>query len=453
MIEERSKQPNILYILADDLGWADLSLHGSPIRTPNIDHLADDGVELQQHYVCPMCTPTRVSLLTGRHPSRFGSHATVPSNLPVLPDGYQTLATVLRDAGYDTGLFGKWHLGSSTRFGPNQYGFNTSYGSLAGGVDPYNHRYKRGEFSVTWHKNGELIEEKGHVTDLILREASQWIETRDRPWFCYVPFTAVHVPVKPTNEWLSTYYNEHFDDDPLKDLSFKKYAAYTSHMDFAVGELLESLERTGQRDDTIIVFSSDNGAINDCPIHGSDLYPGWQVECPRLGSNLPFRGVKAQLYEGGIRTPTIVNWRGMLEQRKVDVPMQVTDWMPTFTNLVEAPPKEDPLWDGEDIWQLIDGKDDADNASEGEMAHQRSADRRFFWNFKAARRLGMRCGDWKLTDIKNKNEQKIELFNIKEDPYETNELSLDYPDIVGDFSDMIREERKLDDFSKRDDVN
>ena len=122
--------PNVLYILADDLGWGDVSCHGSPIRTPNIDRLVQGGVELTQHYVCPMCTPTRTSLLTGRHPGRFGPHATVPSNAPVLPDGYPTLATVLRDAGYDTGLFGKWHLGSAPQFGPQAYGFNTGYGQF-----------------------------------------------------------------------------------------------------------------------------------------------------------------------------------------------------------------------------------------------------------------------------------------------------------------------------------
>ena len=142
-------KPNILFILADDLGWGDVSYHGSPIRTPAIDRLAKSGIQLNGHYVCPMCTPTRVSFLTGRHPGRFGRHATVPSNLPVLPDGYETLATSLRNCGYDTGLFGKWHLGSEKQFGPNHYGFNASYGSLAGGVDPYNHHYKRGQYSKT----------------------------------------------------------------------------------------------------------------------------------------------------------------------------------------------------------------------------------------------------------------------------------------------------------------
>ena len=197
--------PNVLFILADDLGWGDLSCHGSEIRTPNIDRLMAQGIELGQHYVQPMCTPTRASFLTGRYPSRFGPHATVPSNRPVLPEGYQTLASVLRDGGYDTGLFGKWHLGSKPEFGPKQFGFNASYGSLAGGVDPYNHRYRYGEYSFTWHRNGERVDENGHVTDLLANEAIDWMESRTTPWFCYVPFTAVHVPVKAPQQWLDRY--------------------------------------------------------------------------------------------------------------------------------------------------------------------------------------------------------------------------------------------------------
>jgi len=440
-LRSRMEKPNILYILADDLGWGDLSMHGSPIHTPHIDQLAREGVELTQHYVCPMCTPTRASLLTGRHPSRFGAHATTPSNAPVLPDDYSTLATLLRDTGYDTGLFGKWHLGSAPQFGPNQFGFNTSYGSLAGGVDPYNHRYKRGEFCVTWHNNGDLIEEQGHVTDLIVRQARAWIESRDSPWFCYVPFTAVHVPVKPTQEWLSQYYADHFDDDPLKDISFKKYAAYTSHMDHAIGQLLESLELTCQRENTIIVFASDNGAINESPLHGTDQYPGWQEAYPRLGSNGPYRGVKAQLYEGGIRTPTVVNWRRTLPACKVDHPVQVVDWMPTFIALTGAEPNEDPRYDGQDIWPLITG------------AEASPATRRLFWNFRGDRVLGVRHGAWKLISREDEGGRRLELYNIQEDPYEERDVVKDCPDRVKDLAGMIEEERQQDGSSARQDVN
>jgi len=435
------RTPNILFLLADDLGWGDLSCHGSAIRTPNIDRLMLDGVEFTQHYACPMCTPSRVSLLTGRHPGRFGAHATVPSNAPVLPDGYETLATALRVHGYDTGLFGKWHLGSSPQFGPNHFGFNTSYGSLAGGVDPYNHRYKRGEFSVTWHRNEERVEEKGHVTDLIVREALQWIESRETPWFCYVPFTAVHVPVKPTQAWLDQYMGERFDEDPQKDMSYKKYAAYTSHMDAAIGQLVESLEQTCRRENTLIVFSSDNGAINDCPLHGTDKYPGWQEAYPRLGSNLPYRGVKAQLYEGGIRAPTVVNWRGELAPGMMDHPVHLVDWAPTFMALTGAEPQSELHWDGMDIWPLITG------------AQEQPEERLLFWNFRGGSDLGLRKGDWKLIFRRRNDQETIELFNIAEDPYEEQELSSEYPDRVRELMDQIREQQQWDDRSKRDDVD
>ena len=433
-------RPNILFILADDLGWGDVGFHGAPIHTPHLDRLAAEGVELRQHYVCPMCTPTRASLLTGRHPGRFGAHATVPSNAPVLPDGYPTLATLLRGAGYRTGLFGKWHLGSSPRFAPNHYGFDASYGSLAGGVDPYNHRYKRGAFSLTWHRDGALVEEGGHVTDLITDAAVEWIEGGTGPFFCYVPFTAVHVPVKPLQAWLERYDDERFDADPLRDASFRKYAAYTSHMDAAVGRLLETLERTGQRDNTLVVFSSDNGAINDCPLHGSDKYPGWQEAYPRLGSNGPLRGVKAQLYEGGVRTPTVANWRGALQPGRVEDPVQVVDWMPTLAGLAGAAPQQDPQWDGRDIWRQISGEDTAPD------------ERGLYWNFRGGARLGLRHGDWKLIESRAGDGTEVELFNVAADPYEQLEVSADMPQVVAQLREGIEGQRRLDDSSRREDV-
>ncbi len=434
----RPDQPNILYILADDLGWADVGFHGAPIRTPILDRLAADSVELTQHNVCPMCTPTRASLLTGRHPSRFGAHATVPSNAPVLPDDYVTLATALRSGGYETGLFGKWHLGSSPEFGPNQFGFDRSYGSLAGGVDPYNHFYKRGEYSVTWHSDGSLIEEYGHATDLITRQAVEWLECRGSgPWFCYVPFTAVHVPIKPTQESVAQYDGVVFDNDPARDASFRKYAAYTSHMDAAIGQLLEALERTCERENTIVVFSSDNGGINDLPLHGTDKYPGWQEAYPRLGSNLPLRGVKAQLYEGGVRTPTLVNWRSHLDPGTVDTPMQVVDWMPTFTKMAGVELAHDPQWDGQDVWGSIEG------------AVAEPEDRTLFWNFRGDRNLGVRHGDWKVIDRDSDGERVRELYDIASDPFEERDLVDDEPERVRALSDAMAQMRQQDDSSKR----
>ena len=428
-------KPNILFVLADDLGWGDVSYHGSDIRTPAIDRLAESGIQLEQHYVCPMCTPTRVSFLTGRYPGRFGRRATTPSNPPVLPDNYETLATSLRNNGYDTGLFGKWHLGSSPQFGPNHFGFNTSYGSLAGGVDPYNHHYKRGEFSQTWHRNCQLIKQSGHVTDLITDEAIKWLVGREKPWFCYVPFTAVHVPIKAPQKWLDQYQFSTYDDDPLKDQSFKRYAAYTSQMDSAVGRLIEVLECLNQRDNTIIIFSSDNGAISSARLHSSDQYPGWQEEQPKLGSNKPFRGQKAQLYEGGIRTPTIINWRGKLSPSVCLQPLHIADWMPTLTNLADCKLNHDPKWDGVDIWPVI---------AEGEKVDNRV----LFWNFKGTQ-FCLRQGNWKLIATDDMSASDSQLYHIESDPYETTDLSLGRPEIVKQLLDQVTQQRKLDGISQR----
>lgn len=432
-----SDKPNILYILADDLGWNDVGYHGSQIRTPNIDRLAATGVELDNHYVCPLCTPTRTSLLTGRYPGRFGRHATVPSNHPVLPDGYKTLASALREAGYDTGLFGKWHLGSISECGPNAYGFNTSYGSLAGGVDPYNHCYKRGPYMKTWHRNGQLLDEPGHVTDLIAGEASRWIASRhSTPWFCYVPFTAVHVPIDAPSAWLAKYADNKYDENPEKDLSFKRYAAYTSHMDAAIGRLLDVLKEHNQFHNTIVVFASDNGAA--LKVRGDlNNYPGWHWPAPRLGSNFPLRGIKGELYEGGIRTPAVISWPGVLSPGKCSHPIHVVDWMPTFTAIAGYQPTVDHMWDGMDIWPVINGQ--ASSAPD-------TGTRSFYWNLQGTQ-FAVREGPWKL--IKDGVTGKCELYNVASDPYEEKELSADHEEIVRHLQDIITTEHQKDDSSKR----
>jgi len=431
--------PNILFVLADDLGWGDVSCHGSDIRTPNIDRLFARGLELRQHYVYPVCTPTRTCLLTGRYPSRFGTHATDPSNDPVLPDGYETLAGSLSDAGYDTGLFGKWHLGSDPEYNPCEYGFDTSYGSLAGGVDPYNHRYKEGEYSETWHRNGEFVDETGHATDLIVENAIDWIEDRKNPWFCYVPFTAVHVPIDAPEPWLDEYeYCDLYDDEEL-DRGKKRYAAYATHMDHAIGRLIETLKRTCELDDTIVVFASDNGAIQDYPSGQEELYPGWHWDTPGLGSNFPLRGQKGELYEGGIRTPTAIAWAGEIDPGVLDAPVSVADWMPTFTSVIDHSPEHDPRWDGVNIWPLLEGRE-AENE-----------DRTIYWN-RGDSRFALRKGDWKLITEDTTDPAGAELFGIDADPYERSDRSDHNPEVVEELLDDLREERKGDGRSKRPDV-
>ena len=276
---------------------------------------------------------------------------------------------------------------------------------------------------------------------LIVNEAIEWMESRATPWFCYVPFTAVHTPIKATQGWLDKYQYEKYDDDPLKDVSFKKYAAYASHMDEAVGKMVESLEVTGQRDNTIIIFTTDNGAIGSIPQHSSDVYPGWQEAGPRLGSNLPLRGFKAELYEGGIRTPTLINWRGQLEPGRMDHPVHVSDWMPTLVNLLGISPANDPKWDGQDIWPLITG----------EVNNPDTRD--IYWNFKGGQGLCIRSGDWKLisNQFAGENDRSLELFNIGEDPFEENEISASNKDKVEELSKKIDEQYSVDYLDERSD--
>ncbi len=434
--------PNILFILADDLGWGDVGYHGSPIRTPNVDRLVETGVELDRHYVQPMCTPTRAALLTGRYPSRFGPHATVPSNHPVMSDGYETFASTLRNGGYETGLFGKWHLGSAPPHVPNAFGFDWSYGSLAGGVDPYNHRYKSGPYSRTWHRNGEPTDERGHVTDLIVDEAVEWMESRDSPWFCYVPFTAVHVPVKAPQEWLDRYGPGEYDPDSGKDRSFREYAAYASQMDHAVGRLVESLRRTDQIAHTLVIFTSDNGAIESDIRGQSSLYPGHQEPSPRLGSNLPLRGKKGQLYEGGIRTPSVISWPGTLQTGRVTDPMHVADWMPTLTRLAGCEPADDPHWDGIDA-----------GASLGLSSGSTSEDRTIYWCFRA-NEMAVLSGGLKLIarELEAGRFEDIELYDIDADPYETTDLAAKRPGAVRDLLELMRGERRNDGSAARPDA-
>ncbi len=208
-------------------------------------------------------------------------------------------------------------------------------------------------------------------------------------------------------------------------------------MDSAVGRLVEVLECLNQRDNTIIIFSSDNGAISSARLHNSDQYPGWQEEQPRLGSNKPFRGQKAQLYEGGIRTPTIINWRGEIVAGRCNQPLHIADWMPTLTNLVGYQPNYDPKWDGTDVWPVI---------SEGTKIENRT----LFWNFKCTQ-FCLRYGNWKLISTDEASTNNNQLYHIGDDPYETTDLSRKQPEIVHQLLDQIAQQRKLDGTSQRTD--
>ncbi len=413
-------KPNILFILADDLGWADVGYHGSEIMTPNIDSLAKNGVRFTHHYVAPTCSPTRACFLSGRYSSRFG--VVSPTNDRVFDFDLTTLPKAMQSCGYETGITGKWHLGSKPEWGPQKFGFDHSYGSFAGGVNQLLHLYKKGTYSRTWHRNDEYVEEEGHATDLIAREAITWIEDSadsEKPFFIYVAFTAVHVPIQEPPQWVRLY------DGKIDNTSRKHYAACATHMDNAVGGMVEALERTGQRRDTLIVFISDNGAQRNWK--NKDLYPGDDlVNNSTLGSNLPLRGWKGQVYEGGIRVPALANWPDGLNHGVVEVPVHIVDWMPTLCQLTGYQPEQDLNWDGRDVWPLVN-----QSASNAET-------RTLYW--RTPKDLALRQGDWKL--IAHGDQE--ELYNMATDPNERHDLAGAHPDLVSQLRSLLDEQRKLD---------
>ena len=423
--------PNFLVIVADDLGWADVSFHGGKVPTPNLDKLAREGVELDQHYVAPVCSPTRTALLSGRYWSRFG--VTTPQNERAYPWDTVTLPRALKSVGYDTCLTGKWHLGSLPEQGPNHFGFDHSYGSLAGGVSPWNHRYKQGPFSVTWHRNEKLIEEEGHVTDLIAAEATKWIESRgDAPFFLYVPFTAVHLPLKEPSEWVARV------PAAITGDVARHYAACVMHMDDAVGRIVTALEKKGRRENTILVFTSDNGGST---VENNDLhYP--DDHCPNgklTGNNQPLRGQKGSVYEGGTRVPTLFSWPAKLKPGTFNGVAQITDWMPTLCAITAAGPAQDLRWDGINLWPQLSGAEPV-------------KPRAIYTVGPGFNARAVRHGDWKLILSRKSAAKKgdapanetTELYDLATDASETADLSAKMPDKVG----ALR--AKMDDLAEAD---
>ncbi len=415
-------KPNFVFIMADDLGWADVSMHGGNAPTPTLDSMARDGLKLRSHYVAPVCSPTRTSLMTGRCWSRLG--VTTPQNEQAIPPSTVTLAKALKDVGYATCLTGKWHLGSLPEQGPNHYGFDHSYGSLAGGVTPWKHRYKQGPFTHTWHRNETLLEEQGHVTDLITEEAITWLRERDAtPFFLYVPFTAVHLPVEESKAWL-----ERVPDSIDGELE-RHYAACVMHLDDSVRRILETLDEIGKRENTLIVFTSDNGAST--AENRETKYPDNMAPQGRLpGNNLPFRGEKGTLYEGGTRVPTIVSWRATAANRQakpgvVETPVQIIDWMPTFCALAGYEATPDLLWDGVDLSDLI-------------TRHEPLAPRSLYAVAPGGKARSLRHGDWKLILTVSKSGEKSELFNITLDPNEATNVSESNPDVVNELTTLMK---------------
>jgi arylsulfatase A-like enzyme len=416
-------RPNVLFVVADDLGWNDVGWHGGPPKTPHLDALVKGGVELDRHYVQPVCTPTRTALMTGRCPSRFGPQALVPSNVRALPPNYPTVATALQAAGYETCMAGKWHLGSREEWGPQVYGFRHSYGSLAGAVDPWKHTYRAGPYEKTWHRDGRRLDETGNATELVAAQVVKWIEAKRAPWFVYVPFHAVHIPIDCPPEFKRLYDGATYDADPKRDESYRRFAAFVSQLDAKVGEFVAALDRTGQRANTLIVFTSDNGGLHQ----GGNAYVSDVPPTPRLSSNAPLRGQKGTLYEGGIRVPAFVHWSGRLSPGKRTAPLHAVDWYPTLMAATGSKPVGDPRWDGLDRWAVVTGDWPDPGPRTIYVPYNRGA--------------AVRHGDWKLIEAAD---GKAELFNVEADPSETRNLAAAEPGRVADLRALLKRLRADD---------
>lgn len=454
-----AERPNIVLILADDLGWADIGYNNPAVYSPHLDALAQTGVTFTQHYVMPQCTPTRVALMTGRYPGRFGGAALQASNEPAFPLGTPTLASMLQQAGYRTYLAGKWHLGSRVKHGPNHFGFTSSYGSLAGAVGMYDHRYRTGEFEHTWHRDHTLIDgaENGvHASELVGREAARVItehakqENAGTPFFLYLPFHSVHTPLdergsfvdRPTQldpqnrgRWLNEDRIVWFNDpagiiqretDPEKRLLL----AAVHHLDHITGRIVTLLEETGLRENTLILFSSDNGPQGSWP---GSAYPD-DLKLTDFNQRLPFRGKKIDVWEGGIHVPGFANWPGKLAPRTDDTPVHIIDWYPTLAALAGSKAKP-PQWDGVNLAPLL-------------LEQSPPPPRDLYWTWNSRiNRWALRRGDWKIVRYTKQPPQSAsdwELYHLAADPDESENVAAEHPAVLAELHAAFLQQRALD---------
>ena len=326
-------RPNILIILADDLGYADVGFTGGKdIKTPNIDTLAAAGARLEQFYVQPVCSPTRASLMTGRYPMRYGLQVGVitPWENRGLPLEEQVLPMALKGAGYTTAIAGKWHLGNCERaYLPTSRGFDHQYGHYCGAIDYFKH-VRDGGFD--WHRDDQVCRDEGYSTHLVAREAERLLREQPagKPFFLYVPFNAVHAPHQVPEKYCAPYTSL---SEPRRT-----YAGMVAAMDEAIGGILAALDARGLRTNTLIFFSSDNGGPN----------PG------RVTSNGPLRAGKGTVYEGGTRVCACVAWQGHIKAgTAIAQPLHIVDWYPTLLKLAGASVDQKLPLDGRDIWPVL----------------------------------------------------------------------------------------------------
>jgi len=403
-------KPNIVYLLADDLGWSDISTHpGGSIPTPNIDRLFKQGVELRNFMGWCVCSPTRAMLLTGRHPFRVG---TGPETGGELEKAETTIAEGFKAHGYRTGVFGKWHNGEDpdtaefraahaeafkampnkslkVGLGANEHGFDEAWVYYGGGADYFTRRNSGGKGPVSWWHNREYRpQDEGYTEDFIVQHAMEFIrDNKEKPFFCYVPFHIVHAPLQAKDADLKGV------DPKVTDKTKRTYAAMVQALDKNVGAILNELDRLGLRDNTIVVFTSDNGATQD-------------------GSNLPFRGGKHSVFEGGTHLPTVIHWpNGKATSRTWDGLCGALDMFPTLMSMADLKMPETRPLDGKNIWPSL-------------RANTASPVESYYWAWR--NEDAIRTADWRMHRFFDHNE----LYDISADISETKNVADEHPDVV-----------------------
>lgn len=394
---QRPQRPNIVFLLIDDLGYADCGFNGGrEIHTPQIDRLAASGAVLESHYVQPVCSPTRAALMTGRYATRTGVYTIVrPHAKWGLPLQERTLANALHDAGYTTAAVGKWHLGEFERaYQPTARGFDHQHGHFFGAIDYYTH-IRGGE--VDWYHDDKPLKEDGYSTHLITREACRLIEAQpqNKPLFLYVPYNGVHSPLQVPESYLEPY-------GELKG-GRKTLAGMLAAVDESIGKIVASLEQAGLRENTLIVFSADNGG-------------------PPPGTNTPLRGFKGSLWEGGVRGCAFATWSGKIPAgQRIKEPMHIIDWYPTLIKLAGGSLDQKLPIDGKDVWPML--------------TQQARSPHEAILSVQSPTRAAVRMGDWKLTSLDEGTPQPkakkkaqaatapLELYNLATDVGETTNLA------------------------------
>jgi arylsulfatase A-like enzyme len=400
------KRPNILFIVGDDMGYADVGFHHcKDIPTPNLDALAASGVQFTNGYVSgPYCSPTRAGLLTGRYQERFG-HEFNPTGMNGLPLTEITIADRLKTAGYVTGLVGKWHLGALPAMHPQKRGFDEFFGFLGG-----SHSYVNltGIFRGT-----EQVNELDYTTDAFGREAISFIDRHQKqPWFLYLAFNAVHTPMDATDDRLAKFAN-------IQDKQRRTYNAMMLAMDENIGKVLKKLANTGLEKNTLVIFISDNGGptMKGVTINGS--------------SNLPLRGSKRTTLEGGIRVPYLVSWPGRIQPGRFEAPAIQLDLTATALAVAGVKIKANMNLDGVNLIPFLSGK----NAG---IPHKA-----LYWRF--GQQMAIRVGDYKLVrydsnyDTNTGERQPVtepKLYNLSKDTGESTDLAAAMPEKMKELQEL-----------------